>query len=85
MELICHVVFHYTPARAVEDCRGDFLMQIHIVILLTVGLDLNKRTADLIHSWQYFIDYKTEKNWFIYPWNSFVMWYSTHWGSRSSR
>ncbi|CAI7661175.1 unnamed protein product [Penicillium viridicatum] len=28
----------------------------------------------------YFIDYKTQKNWFIYPWNSFVMWYSTHWG-----
>jgi hypothetical protein len=28
---------------------------------------------------QYFIDYKTEKNWFTYPWNSFVMWYSTHW------
>jgi hypothetical protein len=36
---------------------------------------------DLIHSWQYFIDYKTEKNWFIYPWNSFVMWYSTHWSN----
>ncbi|OQE49726.1 hypothetical protein PENNAL_c0539G05955, partial [Penicillium nalgiovense] len=31
--------------------------------------------------WQYFIDYKTEKNWFIYPWNPFVMWYSTHWGN----
>lgn len=30
--------------------------------------------------WQYFIDYKSQKNWFIYPWNSFVMWYSTHWG-----
>ncbi|KAJ5941188.1 hypothetical protein N7516_001356 [Penicillium verrucosum] len=28
----------------------------------------------------YFIDYKSQKNWFIYPWNSFVMWYSTHWG-----
>ncbi|KAJ6143365.1 hypothetical protein N7471_002818 [Penicillium samsonianum] len=28
----------------------------------------------------YFIDYKTDKNWFIYPWNSFVMWYTTHWG-----
>ncbi|OQD63401.1 hypothetical protein PENPOL_c009G01734 [Penicillium polonicum] len=27
----------------------------------------------------YFIDHKTRKNWFIYPWNSFVMWYSTHW------
>ncbi|KAJ5420718.1 hypothetical protein N7465_003237 [Penicillium sp. CMV-2018d] len=27
----------------------------------------------------YFIDHKTQKNWFIYPWNSFVMWYSTHW------
>ncbi|CAG8163427.1 unnamed protein product [Penicillium nalgiovense] len=35
----------------------------------------------LIHSSQYFIDYKTKKNWFIYPWNSFVMWYSTHWGN----
>ncbi|CRL22751.1 Flavin-containing monooxygenase-like [Penicillium camemberti] len=22
----------------------------------------------------------SSKNWFIYPWNSFVMWYSTHWG-----
>ncbi|CAI7601597.1 unnamed protein product [Penicillium crustosum] len=30
----------------------------------------------------YFIDYKSQKNWFIYPWNSFVMWYATHW-SRS--
>ncbi|KAJ5128926.1 hypothetical protein N7448_002634 [Penicillium atrosanguineum] len=28
---------------------------------------------------QYFIDQKSQKNWFIYPWSSFAMWYSTHW------
>lgn len=28
---------------------------------------------------QYFIDKTSQKNWFIYPWSSFVMWYSTHW------
>ena len=28
---------------------------------------------------QYFIDQKTKKNWSIYPWSSFDMWYSTHW------
>ncbi|KAJ5413093.1 monooxygenase [Penicillium sp. CMV-2018d] len=27
-------------------------------------------------SW--YIDQKTGKNWFIYPWDSFTMWYSTH-------
>ncbi|KAJ5895919.1 uncharacterized protein N7473_005318 [Penicillium subrubescens] len=28
----------------------------------------------------YFIDQKTQKNWFIYPWSSFDMWYDTHLG-----
>ncbi|KAJ5109098.1 hypothetical protein N7456_005773 [Penicillium angulare] len=27
-----------------------------------------------------FIDQKTQKNWFIYPWSSFDMWYDTHMG-----
>ncbi|KAJ5681952.1 uncharacterized protein N7477_001892 [Penicillium maclennaniae] len=27
----------------------------------------------------YFIDKKSRKNWFIYSWSSFAMWYSTHW------
>ncbi|KAJ5760001.1 hypothetical protein N7520_007157 [Penicillium odoratum] len=27
----------------------------------------------------YFIDQTTNKNWFIYPWSSFHMWYTTHW------
>lgn len=30
---------------------------------------------------QYFIDSKTGKNWFIYPWSSFRMWYTTRFGS----
>ncbi|KAL6228819.1 hypothetical protein BDW75DRAFT_226168 [Aspergillus navahoensis] len=29
----------------------------------------------------YFIDQTTEKNWFVYPWNSFHLWWSTYWGS----
>lgn len=30
---------------------------------------------------QYFIDKTTDKNWFVYPWNSFHLWLSTYWGS----
>ncbi|KAL4768010.1 hypothetical protein BDW60DRAFT_220057 [Aspergillus nidulans var. acristatus] len=29
----------------------------------------------------YFIDKTTEKNWFVYPWNSFHLWWSTYWDS----
>ncbi|KAJ5701169.1 monooxygenase [Penicillium malachiteum] len=32
--------------------------------------------TDKCGSW--YIDQKTGKNWFIYPWDSFTMWYSTH-------
>ena len=35
-------VFPYTTAWGIEDRRGDFLMQILIVLFLTVGLDLDK-------------------------------------------
>ncbi|KAJ5385709.1 hypothetical protein N7509_008250 [Penicillium cosmopolitanum] len=28
----------------------------------------------------YFIDQTTQKNWFVYPWSSFDMWYDTHFG-----
>jgi hypothetical protein len=33
----------------------------------------------LLIPWQYFIDKSTEKNWFVYPWNSFHLWLSTYW------
>ncbi|OJJ50091.1 hypothetical protein ASPZODRAFT_1104154 [Penicilliopsis zonata CBS 506.65] len=35
----------------------------------------------LCNSW--YIDGKTGKNWFIYPWNSLILWFSTHFGGGS--
>jgi hypothetical protein len=32
---------------------------------------------------QYFIDKSTDKNWFVYPWNSFHLWFSTYWAPAS--
>ncbi|KAL4876224.1 hypothetical protein BJY04DRAFT_223308 [Aspergillus karnatakaensis] len=29
----------------------------------------------------YFIDQSTDKNWFVYPWNTFHLWWSTYWDS----
>ncbi|CAG8886881.1 unnamed protein product [Penicillium egyptiacum] len=53
------------------DREKDYNVNLHEKIATTI-FDSSCRS--------YFIDYKTEKNWFIYPWNSFVMWYSTHSG-----
>ncbi|PWY88273.1 putative monooxygenase [Aspergillus heteromorphus CBS 117.55] len=35
-------------------------------------------TVQIIES-AYFVDKDTGKNWFVYPWNSFDLWVSTHW------
>ncbi|KAJ5745795.1 hypothetical protein N7520_010977 [Penicillium odoratum] len=29
----------------------------------------------------YFIDKGSEKNWFVYPWNTLYLWYSMHWSA----
>ncbi|KAJ5485954.1 hypothetical protein N7530_000254 [Penicillium desertorum] len=52
------------------DSEKDYNVNLHEKIATTI---FNNSCGS------YFIDYKTEKNWFTYPWNSFVMWYSTHW------
>ncbi|KAJ5866093.1 hypothetical protein N7534_000646 [Penicillium rubens] len=54
------------------DSEKDYNVNLHEKIAATI---FNSSCGS------YFIDYKTEKNWFIYPWNSFVMWYSTHWSN----
>ncbi|CAI7668208.1 unnamed protein product [Penicillium discolor] len=53
------------------DSEKDYNENLHAKIATTI---FNSSCGS------YFIDYKSQKNWFIYPWNSFVMWYSTHWG-----
>ncbi|KAL2002561.1 hypothetical protein VTN02DRAFT_6510 [Thermoascus thermophilus] len=45
-------------------------MQLHAAIDRTVFTNTCRT---------YFIDKETGKNWFIYPWDSFTMWYQTHW------
>ncbi|OQE94725.1 hypothetical protein PENNAL_c0003G02615 [Penicillium nalgiovense] len=54
------------------ESEKDYNVNLHEEIAMTI---FNNSCGS------YFIDYKTKKNWFIYPWNSFVMWYSTHWGN----
>ncbi|OQE30866.1 hypothetical protein PENFLA_c002G02863 [Penicillium flavigenum] len=51
------------------DSEKDYNVNLHEKIATTINNSCGS----------YFIDYKTEKNWFTYPWNSFAMWYSTHW------
>ncbi|KAJ5364366.1 uncharacterized protein N7496_010079 [Penicillium cataractarum] len=56
-----------------------------------VKADSEKKYNEILHEvigktifnnscFSYFIDQKTQKNWFIYPWSSFDMWYDTHLG-----
>lgn len=66
-EKIATTIFN-TSCSSVRKYIPSYVENIYIYLIFTC--------------WQYFIDYKSQKNWFIYPWNSFVMWYATHW-SRS--
>ncbi|RDW84086.1 flavin-containing monooxygenase [Aspergillus mulundensis] len=46
---------------------------------------LHKAIGETVHSSEcgsYFIDKGTEKNWFVYPWNSVQLWFSTYFGNK---
>ncbi|OQD87623.1 hypothetical protein PENANT_c005G07881 [Penicillium antarcticum] len=57
-----------------ESSERQYHQQIHAAIGKTVF-------SDQCSSW--YIDKKTGKNWFSYPWSSFTMWYSTHLGDNT--
>ncbi|KGO36947.1 hypothetical protein PEX1_056510 [Penicillium expansum] len=63
---------HASFVEVKPDSEKDYNESLHEKIATTI---FNSSCSS------YFIDYKSQKNWFIYPWNSFVMWYSTHWSS----
>ncbi|KAL4904129.1 hypothetical protein BDW74DRAFT_185790 [Aspergillus multicolor] len=46
---------------------------------------LHEAIGETVHSSEcgsYFVDTSTEKNWFVYPWNSVQLWFSTYFGNR---
>lgn len=64
---------HYTFVEVKADQERLYNEQLHRSLAKTI---FNNSCQS------YFIDQKTKKNWFIYPWSSFDMWYSTHWGRK---
>ncbi|KAL3443415.1 hypothetical protein BJX65DRAFT_199635 [Aspergillus insuetus] len=69
-------ILHHQAASV--DVRADkereYDVQLHEAIDKTVHSSL---------CGSYFIDKSTDKNWFVYPWNSFQLWFSTYWAPAS--
>ncbi|KAF5016890.1 hypothetical protein F66182_11286, partial [Fusarium sp. NRRL 66182] len=79
VDLICRVIrpVLHDQAPFVEvkvDSERRYNENLHAAIEQTIFDD---------SCFSYFIDKKCGKNWFIYPWSSFEMWYDTHVGGGS--
>ncbi|KAJ6021061.1 hypothetical protein N7540_006565 [Penicillium herquei] len=59
------------------EARPEIEKQYNKVLHESMG-----KTVFNTSCFSYFIDQSTQKNWFIYPWSSFDMWYDTHCGRK---
>ncbi|KAL5333614.1 hypothetical protein BJX70DRAFT_403382 [Aspergillus crustosus] len=63
-----------SSVEVTANSEQDYDVKLHRAIDKTVHSSL---------CGSYFIDQTTDKNWFVYPWNSFQLWWSTYWSSLS--
>ncbi|KAL2808311.1 hypothetical protein BJX63DRAFT_424697 [Aspergillus granulosus] len=75
LKAIQPVLHHQAASVDVKAEREkEYDVQLHAAIENTVHSSL---------CGSYFIDKSTDKNWFVYPWNSFHLWFSTYWAPAS--
>ncbi|KAJ5902027.1 FAD/NAD(P)-binding domain-containing protein [Penicillium taxi] len=64
------ILYQCSSVEVKESSEERFDKKLHQAI---------DRTVNSESCGSYFIDGETNKNWFVYPWNSFHLWLSTIW------